>query len=284
MFRHHLLRARARYAVAAALAMFASLALAPIAAPAQSSKPTIVLVHGAWADASSWNPVIARLQKAGFTVFAPPNTLRSLVSDAAVIATFVKTIPGPVILVGHSYGGAVISVASPSDPNVKALVYVDGFAPDAGDSCLSLLAGGPPPPADLFVPIPFATATGGDADLYFNPKYYAAVFASDEPAATAALMAATQRPLTKTAITDKAPATEGWKTIPSWYVVGDADLVIPPNAQMFMATRAHAHISHAPGGGHPSMLSYPDVTVAAIMAAVNATTGATNPTPTSSGY
>ena len=271
MSRPHLVCGRARFAVGGALALFASLSLAPIAAPAQSSKPTIVLVHGAWADASSWNPVIAQLQNAGFKVAAPPNTLRGLAPDAAVIATFVKAIPGPVVLVGHSYGGAVISVASPSDPNVTAHVYVDACVPDAGDSCLSLLAGGPPPPADLFVPIPFATATGGDADLYFNTKYYGAVFASDEPPAIASLMAATQRPLTNTALTDKAPATEGWKTLPSWYVVGDADLVIPPKAQLFMATRANAHISHAPGGGHPSMLSHPDVTVAAIIAAASAT-------------
>ncbi|HEY2475296.1 MAG TPA: alpha/beta hydrolase [Candidatus Cybelea sp.] len=151
----------------------------------QTNKPTVVLVHGAWADASSWNPVIARLQKAGFNVLAPPNELRGLASDAVAIANFVKSVPAPVILVGHSYGGSVVSVASANQPNVKALVYVDGFVPDDGESCLSLLAGGPPPPEDFFIPVPFATATGGDADLYFNPKYYAAVFASDQPPATA---------------------------------------------------------------------------------------------------
>jgi pimeloyl-ACP methyl ester carboxylesterase len=265
-------RSRARrFSVAGALALFAALALAPIAAPAQSTKPTIVLVHGAWADATSWNPVITQLQSAGFTVFAPPNMLRGLASDAASVANFVKSVPGPVVLVGHSYGGAVASVASATDPNVKALVYVDAFVPDAGDSCLSLLAGGPPPPPDLFLPVPFATATGGDADLFFNPKYYGAVFASDLPKAMSALMAVTQRPLTNSALTDKAPAAEGWKTIPSWYVVGDADMVIPPKAQLFMATRAKAHVSHAAGGGHPSMLSHPEATVAAIMAAVTAT-------------
>ena len=123
----------------------------------------------------------------------------------------------------------------------------------------------------MFLPVPFATATGGDADLFFNPKYYGAVFASDEPKAVSDLMAVTQRPLTNSALTDKAPAAEGWKTIPSWYVVGDADLVIPPKAQLFMATRAKAHITHASGGGHPSMLSHPAATVAAIMAAVTAT-------------
>ncbi|HEY1429586.1 MAG TPA: alpha/beta hydrolase [Candidatus Tumulicola sp.] len=238
---------------------------------AQSAKPAIVLVHGAWADSTSWNPVIAKLQTLGYAVYAPPNTLRSLSSDAAAIAAFLKGVPGPVILVGHSYGGAVISVASADAKNVKGLVYVDAFVPDEGDSCLSLLAGGPPPPPDLFVPVPFDTASGGDADLYFNPKYYGAVFASGESPADSALMAVTQRPLTNTAINDKAPAAEGWKTIPSWYVIGDADLVIPPQAQLFMATRAKSTISHAAGGDHPSMLAHPGVTVDAIVAAANAT-------------
>jgi pimeloyl-ACP methyl ester carboxylesterase len=253
-----------------AFAFFVLLALKPTAGSAQlmtsgGGKPTIVLVHGAWADATSWNSVIPKLQSAGYTVYAPPNPLRGLASDAASIATFVKAIPGPVILVGHSYGGAVISVASPSDPNVKALVYIDAFAPNAGESCLSILAPAPAPPKDLFVPVPFGT--GGDADVYFNPKYFGAVFASDVPPATATIMAVTQRPLTGSGLNEKAPAAEGWKTIPSWYVVGDADLVIPPAIQLMMAQRAKSHITHV-NGSHPSMIMHPDATVAAIMAAV----------------
>ena len=232
------------------------------------AKPAIVLVHGAWADASCWNGVIAPLHDAGYTVYAPPNPLRSLASDAATIATFVKLISGPVILVGHSYGGAVISVASSSNPNVNALVYVDGFAPDEGESCASILASSPPPPEDLFTPVPFAT--GGDVDLYFTPKYYGAVFASDVPAATASLMVVTQRPLTASALNEKAPSTEGWKTIPSWYVVGDRDLVIPPAVQLMMAQRAKAQITHV-DGSHPSMIQHPEATVNAIMAAIHAT-------------
>jgi pimeloyl-ACP methyl ester carboxylesterase len=233
-----------------------------------ATKPAIVLVHGAWADASCWNGVITQLHTAGYTVYAPPNPLRGLASDAATIATFVKSIPGPVILVGHSYGGAVISVASPSNPNAKALVYVDAFVPDEGESPLSLLASGPPPPDDVFTPVPFAT--GGDADLYFTPKYYGAVFASDVPAAMSAIMAVTQRPLTASALNEKAPSAEGWKTIPSWYVVGDADLVIPPALQLMMAQRAKAQITHV-DGSHPSMIQHPEATVAAIMAAVQGT-------------
>ncbi|HMD02647.1 MAG TPA: alpha/beta hydrolase [Candidatus Baltobacteraceae bacterium] len=235
--------------------------------PSGSAKPAIVLVHGAWADATSWNGVITQLLSAGYTVYAPPNPLRSLAADAASIGAFVKAIPGPVILVGHSYGGAVISVASPSTPNVKALVYVDAFAPDAGESCLSILASSPPPPPDLFSPVPLAT---GDVDLYFTPKYYGAVFASDVPAAMASLMAVTQRPLTNGALNEKAPSAEGWKTIPSWYVLGDADLVIPPPVQLMMAERAKANITHV-NGSHPSMVQHPEATVAAIVAAIDAT-------------
>ena len=159
----------------------------------------------------------------------------------------------------------MISVASPDAPNVKALVYVDGFAPAAGESCLSLLAPYPAPPPDFFTQIPFAS--GGDADVYIAPKYYGAVFASDVPAATSSIMAVTQRPLTGSGLNDKAPPAEGWKTIPSWYVVGDADLVIPPALQLMMAERAKSQISHV-NGSHPSMIQHPEATVAAIEAAV----------------
>jgi pimeloyl-ACP methyl ester carboxylesterase len=247
------------------------IALAPVAGRAQTTatanqKATIVLVHGAWADASSFDAVIGQLQKAGYTVYAPPNELRSLASDAKVISTLLKTISGPVILVGHSYGGAVISVASVGNSNVKALVYIDAFAPDAGESPGSLLAPYPAPPKDFFTGVPF----DGGVDVYITQKYYGPVFASDVPAPQAAAMAAEQRPLTQAALTDKAPENEGWKTLPSWYVVGDDDLVIPPALQLKMAERAKAHISHTPGS-HPSMIEHPGATVAAIMAAMSAT-------------
>jgi pimeloyl-ACP methyl ester carboxylesterase len=263
-------RARTKLLSAAgAVALSLLLAFSQTAALAQTAslgkeKPTVILVHGAWADGSSWNGVISRLLKSGYTVYAPPNPLRGLVSDAATIATFVKSIAGPVILVGHSYGGAVISVAAPSDQNVKALVYVDAFAPDEGESPLSLLASYPPPPKDFFTAVPFVA--GGDADVYLAQKYYGPVFASDVPPA----MAAAQRPLTGSALNEKAPAAEGWKTIPSWYVVGDADNVIPPPLQMMMAQRAKAHITHVKGS-HPSMIEHPEATVAAILAAAAAT-------------
>jgi pimeloyl-ACP methyl ester carboxylesterase len=231
----------------------------------KNDKPAIVLVHGAWADGTSWNTVIPKLVAAGFPVYAPPNPLRGLASDAASIAAFAKAVPGAVILVGHSYGGAVISVASPGNANIKALVYVDAFAPDEGETLGGILAGSPPPP-DLFIPVPFGTS--GDADLYFNPKYYGAVFASDVPEPAASLMAITQRPLTASSFNEKTPAAVGWKTLPSWYVVGDADLVIPPALQLKMAERAKATITHV-NGSHPSMIQHPEATVDAILAATH---------------
>ena len=238
-------------------------------AEAQTPKPTIVLVHGAWADSSSWNGVVDLLLKDGYNVRALPNTLRGLDADAAVISTYLKTVSGPVVLVGHSYGGSVITVASANAPNVKALVYVDAFVPDAGESIQQELASAPPPPADFTIAVPFTSATGSDADLYINTKYFGAVFASAESPEVAARLAATQRPFAARCFTDKAPAAVGWKTIPSWYVVGDADRVIPPAIQQKFATRAKSKVYHVPGGDHPSMIAHPEVTVAAIEDAAN---------------
>src|SRR5580692_7204563 len=144
----------------------------------QQAKPTILLVHGAWADSSSWNGVADLLLQDGYDVRALPNTLRGLSADAAVISTYLKSVPGPVVLAGHSYGGSVISVASADAPNVKALVFVDAFAPDAGESVQSELASAPPPPPDFAIAVPFTTSDGKGADLYVNPKYFGPVFAS----------------------------------------------------------------------------------------------------------
>jgi pimeloyl-ACP methyl ester carboxylesterase len=234
---------------------------------AQTMKPTILLVHGAWADSSSWNGGIDLLLRDGYDVRALPNTLRGLEADAAVISTYLKTVPGPVVLVGHSYGGSVISVASANAPNVKALVYVDAFAPDAGESIQEELASAPPPPADFTIAVPFTTPTGADADLY--AKYFGAVFASAESPEIAARLAATQRPFAARSLTDKAPTAIGWKTIPSWYVIGDADKVIPPDILNKFATRAKSKVYHVPGGDHPSMIAHPEVTVEAIKDAAN---------------
>jgi pimeloyl-ACP methyl ester carboxylesterase len=161
---------------------------------AQTTKPTILLVHGAWADSSSWNGVVDLLLRDGYNVRALPNTLRGL-ADAAVIST------GPMVLVGHSYGGSVITVASANAPNV-ALVYVDAFAPEAGESIQEELASAPPPPADFTIAVPFTTPTGGDPDLYVNAKYFGMIFASAESPEVAARLAATQRPFAARCLMD----------------------------------------------------------------------------------
>jgi pimeloyl-ACP methyl ester carboxylesterase len=238
------------------------------------AKPVIVLEHGAWADASSWNSVISRLQRRGFTVYAPPNPLRGLPQDSDYLHQFLTQNPAlhgqPVILVAHSYGGAVITGAAVGDPEVRALVYVDAFIPNEGDTVASLLSGSclAGNPADLFniVPIPGAP---GDLDLYLKPSLVPECFANGLPASQAAVIAATQRPLATSALA----ATFGppaWKTIPSWAVIGTADHVIPASTQTFMAQRAGAHITYV-NAGHLSLISKPSVVTRVILQAVHAT-------------
>jgi pimeloyl-ACP methyl ester carboxylesterase len=228
-----------------------------------AGKPSIVLVHGAWADSSCWNDVIRPLQADGYPVYAPPNPLRSLAGDAASVASFLKAIPGPVILVGHSYGGAVISVASAGRDNVKALVYIDAFVPDAEESCLELLGRYPAPPSDLFTPVQLDS---GETDLYFSPKYFGGAFATGVDANISTLLAVTQRPVTAGALGEKAPAELGWKSRPNWYVLGGQDQAIPPPLKQMMAERAKATITRV-NAGHLSMLQHPETTIAAIVAA-----------------
>jgi pimeloyl-ACP methyl ester carboxylesterase len=236
------------------------------ASMANNSAQTIVLVHGAWADGSGWNEVISRLQKDGYTVRAVPNPLRGLSADAAYVASILSTIPGDIILVAHSYGGAVITNAATGNTNVKALVYIDGFAPDEGESGFDLLGMPPPPGADrscvavenpltIFNPVPYPGAPPDDFDLYLKPDVYASCFANTIPAKQAAVLAASQRPITASA--GAAPSgPPAWKTIPSWYLVGTLDKVIPPYLQTFMAERANAQIVEVKAP-HPAMISNP---------------------------
>src|SRR5690349_8729526 len=273
-------------ALPAAVLAAALMVIAPGATPAGASastatvsaggpaKPVIVLEHGAWADASSWNSVISRLQRRGFTVYAPPNPLRGLPQDSDYLHQFLTQNPAlqgkPVILVAHSYGGAVITGAAVGDPNIKALVYVDAFIPDEGDTVASLISGscvaGNPPDLFNIVPIPGAP---GDVDLYLKPSLVPGCFANGLPASQAAVIAATQRPLAASALaaTFGAPA---WKTIPSWAVIGTADHVIPAANQTFMAKRAGAHITDV-NAGHLSLISKPSVVTSVILQAVQAT-------------
>ena len=244
-------------------------------------KPSIVLVHGAWADGSSWSGVIQRLQEQGYPVYAPANPLRGLTSDAAYIASFLQTISGPIILVGHSYGGAVITNAATGNPNVKALVFIDAFAPDQGES-LASLSSVPPPPGqspsclsgDPTTVFNFVPSTGGDVDLYVKPSLFPSCFANDLSPDQGAVLASTQRAFALSSLPQKS-GPPAWKTIPSFYLVGTIDKVIPPFAQLFMAQRAHSTIVQV-RAGHLSMISHPEAVTDLIQEAAQTATGNSN--------
>jgi len=231
------------------------------------NKPTIVLVHGAWADASSWNAIITPLQSQGYTVLAPPNELRGLTSDAAYIASFLaQRTSGPVVLVGHSYGGSVISSAANGKPNVKALVYVAAFAPEAGETALGLT--GKFPGSTLGPTLaPAVPLADGGKDLYIRQDKFPAQFAADVPLARARLMAVGQRPIAEAALNEAAQAA-AWKSVPSWFVYGDRDKNIPPAALAFMAQRANAQKTVVvKGASHVVMTSRPEAVTRVIVEA-----------------
>ena len=235
-------------------------------------KPTIVLEHGAWADAASWDKVIGQLQEDGFTVDAPPNPLRGVSYDTNYLTDFLSTIPGPIVLVGHSYGGFVITNAATGNSSVKALVYVDAFIPADGDTLASLLGSLPGSclggNAFNFVPYPDPPVTG-DVDTYIKPSVVPGCFASGLPPSQAAVIAATQRPLAASTLLEPS-GTPAWQTIPSWAVVGTADHVIPPALLTSMAKRAGAHITDV-NAGHLSMISDPETVAQVIEQAAQAT-------------
>jgi pimeloyl-ACP methyl ester carboxylesterase len=275
------IRRRGWRSAAIAAALLAAAVLAPSlasattgAATVQGPKPTIVLVHGAWADSSSWSGVIRRLQNDGYVVDAPPNPLRGLPYDASYLANFLTTISGPMVLVGHSYGGAVITNAATGNPNVKALVFVDAFAPAAGESISQLAAAQPGSvlagnPATVFNFVPYPGGPPGDVDLYLKPDVFARSFAGDLPAKQSAMLAAEQRPLAASAAAEPS-GSPAWTAIPSWYVVGTADRVLPAAEQEFMATRAHSHVTRV-DASHLAMVSHPDLVEDVIRDAAHAT-------------
>jgi pimeloyl-ACP methyl ester carboxylesterase len=211
------------------------------------------------------------LQKAGYPVIAPANPLRGLSSDAAYIRSVLQTISGPIVLVGHSYGGAVITNAAVDVPNVKALVYIAAFAPDTGDSLAALVTKNPgtliTPDALLERPYPLPDG-GTGTDLYIKDTAFRAAFAGDLPVRETRLMQATQRPFSVAAFTE-ASGTPAWKTIPSWYLVATQDKAIPPATQWFMANRAHAQTASV-AASHVPFISHPGVTTALILRAAHA--------------
>jgi pimeloyl-ACP methyl ester carboxylesterase len=254
-----------------------TLAIAAIAGSALASshrtratreKPTIVLVHGGWADSSGWNAEVSALQRLGYPVIAPANPLRGLTSDAAYVRSVLQTIDGPIVLVGHSYGGAVITNAAVGVPQVKALVYIAGFAPDEGESLVKLVTMnpgsqiGPKTLTTRKYPLP----GGGDGtDLYLTKSGFETAFAGDVPRRLADQMWAEQRPFSQEAF-ESLSGEPAWKTIPSWYLVATQDHAIPPATQRFMAGRAHATVSQVKAS-HVPMVSKPAATMKVILAA-----------------
>jgi pimeloyl-ACP methyl ester carboxylesterase len=229
-------------------------------------KPTVVLVHGAFAESSSWDGVVGKLQAAGFPVVAAANPLRGVKADAEYVAGIVDAIKGPVVLVGHSYGGTVITNAANGRNNVKALVFVAAFAPEAGESSGGLAAQFPGGTLGSALAPPVLLSSGGK-DLYIQQEKFPAQFAADLPAGQAKLMAASQRPIVDAALDERSGAP-AWKTIPSWFIYGTLDKNIPPAGQAFMASRAGARkVIEIKGASHVVMTSHPAETAKLIVEA-----------------
>jgi pimeloyl-ACP methyl ester carboxylesterase len=230
--------------------------------------PTIVLVHGAFAESASWNRVIEPLAAEGHRVVPVANPLRGLASDAAAVSDVVRSIEGPVVLVAHSYGGAVISNVDADAGEIISLVYVNAFAPDAGEHCFGLAAMFPGSMLDesSVHPVP---RSDGTTDFYVARGPFHDIFCQDVPEPEAALMALTQRPATQEALTEPSGADPLWKRVPSWFLIGEEDRIIPAEVQRFMAERARAQRTTAiEGASHAILVSRPDATVHPIFEAV----------------
>jgi pimeloyl-ACP methyl ester carboxylesterase len=235
-------------------------------------KPTVVLVHGAWADGSGWAKVTHRLLNDGYAVRVPPNPLRGISNDAATIRSFLGTLSGPIVLVGHSYGGAVITNAATGNPNVKALVYVDAFAPAAGEQIFPLAGADSAlnvDPATVFDFVPYPGGPPGDVDLYLKHDTFITSFASGVPRPEAEELYPSQRPLALSAGFEPS-GTPAYTTIRSWYVLGTGDRIITPSAQEFMAVRANATITRVKAG-HLSMVTDPSAVTKVVEQADRAT-------------
>lgn len=238
-------------------------------ANAQVNKPTITFVHGAFAESSSWNGVLTKLIAKGYPTVAVANPLRGVKSDADYVASALKDINGPIVLVGHSYGGSVITNAVKDNSNVKALVYVAGFAPDTGETAAELSGRYPGGTLGPTLASPVELPDGGK-DLYIQQDKFHAQFAADVPANDAQLMASTQRPIAEAAL-NEASGAPSWKSTPSWFIYGDRDLNIPPAALSFMANRASSKETVVVNGAsHVVMVSHSDAVAKLIEKAATA--------------
>jgi pimeloyl-ACP methyl ester carboxylesterase len=239
--------------------------------PTQRAPLTVALVHGAFADASCWNGVIERLQAAGVTTTAPPNPLRGISHDAAYIASYLNQIPGPVLLVGHSYGGAVITNAGSQVKNVVGLVYVAGFAPDDGETLLEIEQDSRDSVLlSALVPLQYPTGNGTETATEFaiDPAKIQEAFAADLPLSQTAILAATQRPIAERTFAEPTTAP-AWKGLPTWAVVPSSDKAVGSDAVRFMAERAGATITEI-DGSHVVMISQPRAVTDVILAAIDA--------------
>jgi pimeloyl-ACP methyl ester carboxylesterase len=233
-------------------------------------QPTIVLVHGAFAESSGWDAVIDQLLDAGHPVIAAPNPLRGLAADAAAVADVVRAVDGPVVLAAHSYGGAVISNVPTDAGEIVGLVYVNGFAPEAGESCFQLAGKFPGSllGETTLRPVP---RSDGTTDLFITLDSFHDVFCPDVPAPQAARMAATQRPATQEALVEPSGEAPLWRELPSWFLIGEEDRVIPAALQHFMAERAGAQrVIEIPGASHAALVSHPNETAQLIREAAAA--------------
>jgi pimeloyl-ACP methyl ester carboxylesterase len=269
-------------AIVSAVALVA--VLAPVTAASATTrtpghhptpKSTIVLVHGAWADGSSWSGEVQRLQARGYTVDVAPNPLRGLSEDSSYLKDYLASISGPIVLVGHSYGGAVITDAATGNANVKALVYIDAYIPDVGQNVAALsgadsaLAPATTDPTSVFNLVPYPGAPAGIYDTYLLPNVFDTDLAADLPHAQAAVLAASQTATSLLALGEPSSAP-AWKSIPSWDLVGLQDKVIPAAQQLAMATHAGAHVTEI-NSSHLSLISHPKQVSDLIIRAADAT-------------
>ena len=235
------------------------------------AKPTVVLVHGAWADASSWSGEVNSLQEAGYVARAIANPVENLTTDSATVADFLKTISGPIVLVGHSYGGSVITNAAAGNPNVRALVYVDALALDVGETTARLSGSDSvllsKAPNTLYDMVPYAGAPPGAMDLYLKKDVFIHSFANDLPQSTAVRLWSSQRAASTSAFTTPSTAA-AWRTIPSWYFSSTGDRIVTASSKLFMAHRAHSKITEFHGGSHLTLISHPDAVMSVIGSAI----------------
>jgi pimeloyl-ACP methyl ester carboxylesterase len=229
--------------------------------------PTIVLVHGAFAESSSWDRVVDPLLDAGHPVIAAANPLRGLAADAAAVGDVVRAVDGPVVLAAHSYGGSVISNVPADAGEIVGLVYANGFAPEPGEHCFQLAAKFPGSMLGEETARP-VSRSDGTTDLYVATDSFNDIFCQDVPAQQAALMATTQRPATQEALTEPSGDHPLWKDVPSWFLIGEHDRIIPAQLQRYMAERARARRTvEIPGASHAIPVSQPEATVRLILEA-----------------